>query len=108
MEKYRLQFFDAHKACLAINWANAYENGKFATGDCVVRAICGTTDVDAHNRAHQQLQTYTEPMSLEDARRYIAEHILMLGSMVHDCVGIVLEDSENPIVRFDPPIPAHS
>lgn len=102
-DQYRLQFFDAHKACLAINWANAYEN-RFARGDCVVRAICGTTEVDAHNRARHQHQTYTTPMPIEDVRRYIAEHPLMLGSSVHDCVGIVLEDAGDRFVPFGNPI----
>lgn len=103
-EWYRLQLFDTHGACFAINWANAYENGRFATGDCVVRAIRATTDVDTHNHARHQLQRYTEPMSLGDVRRYITEHPMMLGAQIHDCVGVVLEDADDCIITFGAPI----
>ncbi|MDP3771689.1 MAG: hypothetical protein Q8R16_05295 [bacterium] len=51
-----------------------------------------------------QSQTYTDPLTLDAARRYIAEHTVMLGAQIHDCVGIVLEDAEDRIIPFDPPI----
>jgi len=107
-DQYRLQLFDIHGACLAINWASAYGADRYATGDCVVRAIRSTTDVAAHNRTRGQLQRYTDPMTISDVRRFIDEHRMMLGSQVHDCVGIVLEDSEDRIVPFDQPITVRS
>ncbi|MDO8622473.1 MAG: hypothetical protein Q7R80_04540 [bacterium] len=103
-EHYRLQLFDFHATCLAINWASAYGANR-AVGDCVVLAIRAATDVDAHNRTRGQRQRYTEPMALADARRFVEAMKHLLGSRVHDCIGIVLEDDgAYPVVAFDPPI----
>lgn len=107
MEQYRLQLFDPAGTCFAINWANVYDR-HFKQGDCVVRAIRAETDVDAHNREHLQQQRYTRPMTLDEARAYISARTGALGKLIHDCVGLVLEDAENRLALFVLPITVRS
>lgn len=44
---------------------------------------------------------YLEPMTLEEVRAYVAAHPCVLGSMIHDCRGIIVSDEvivfENPV-----------
>ena len=87
---YRLQFWDKRKNALAINWAK--DRVDYVEGDCRVRAILGSTDVEEHNKNHFQRQEYSEPMTLEQARDYIKVNTARLGE-VHDCVGLTLEDA---------------
>ena len=71
--------------------------------DCRVRAIKESTDVDEHNKGHHQRQNYAEPMTLDELKTYIAKNSGMLGSQIHDCVGLTLEDVCKK-VEFDEPI----
>ncbi|MFA4960316.1 MAG: hypothetical protein WC548_01505 [Candidatus Pacearchaeota archaeon] len=101
VEKYKLQYWDNKNTVLSISWASDRED--YVTGDCRVRAIRESTDVYEHNRGHSQVQNYTEPMTLDESRTYIAKNSKMLGSQIHDCVGLTLEDvCEN--VEFGEPI----
>jgi len=100
-EKYKLQYWDHANTVLSIGWATNEE--EYVAGDCVVRAIKETADVDQHNKKHFQHQNYTEPMTLSEARRYIAQNKEMLGSLIHDCVGLTLEDTLEE-VEFRRPI----
>ena len=101
MKRYRLQFFDrSEPKIFAINWVAG--PGRVA-GDCRVRAIAGTTDPDAHNRASHQRQRYSEPLTLDEARAYVAANAAGLGTLIHDCVGLQLEDG-TPDVDFAEPI----
>lgn len=88
VEKYKLQYWDHRNNLLSINWAHSRD---YVAGDCRVRAIPGDMNVDDHNRIQFQRQTYSAPMTLEEAREYIAQNSEMLGK-VHDCVGLTLED----------------
>jgi hypothetical protein len=88
-DKYKLQYWDSRNTVLSINWAGDRED--YIRGDCRVRAIRGSTDVVKHNRNHLQIKNYTKPMTLDQARTYIAENSGMLGQ-IHDCVGLTLED----------------
>ena len=85
VDKYRLQYFTRFHDALAISWVKS-------NGDCNVRALKESTNVDEHNKSHFQTQTYSEPMTLAEARDYIFENAEMLGILVHDCVGLQLED----------------
>lgn len=97
-EQYKLQYWDRENQFLSINWA-----GKgHAFGDCRVRAIMDNTDVNAHNKTHFQKQNYSKPMTIEEAREYIAKNTGMLGE-VRDCVGLTLEDVCK-VVEFSKPI----
>ena len=99
-KQYKLQYWDHRNEALSINWASDRED--YVAGDCRVRAIMGSTDVDEHNKQHFQRQNYSPPMSLEEARQYIAQNQDMLGK-VHDCVGLTLEDVCG-VVEFSEPI----
>ena len=100
-DKYRLQYFWPHKTdLLAIQWACGKDR---TSGDCLVRAIQDTTDVDDHNRSNNQMYLYSVPMSLEEARDFVARNHVML-EQVYDCLGLTLEDACNQEVRFDSPV----
>ena len=100
-DKYKLQYFWPHKTnVLAIQWASGED---YVSGDCLVRAIQDTTDVDTHNISTHQKQLYSIPMSLKEARDFGARNYIMLGE-VHDCLGLTLEDACNQEVRFDSPV----
>jgi hypothetical protein len=101
VDKYKLQYWDSRNTVLSINWAGDRED--YIKGDCRVRAIRESTDVVKHNINHLQIKNYTNPMTLDEARAYIAENSGMLGSQIHDCVGLTLEDVCNK-VEFDEPI----
>jgi len=84
-DKYRLQYFINSKDVLAITWAES-------NGDCRVRALKESTNVAEHNTSHFQEQTYSDPMTLGEVRDYISANTELLGTLVHDCVGLHLED----------------
>lgn len=90
-EKFRLQYCSRFKDVVAINWA--FDRAKYVLGDCYVRAIREETDIAEHNRIHCQKPIYTEPMALAEAQGFISENKRLLGSMIHDCVGLQLEDT---------------
>jgi len=99
--KYRLQYWDHRNTVLSINWAA--DRRDYVPGDCRVRAIKAITDVEKHNKSNYQRQNYTKPMTLDEARVYIAKNSRMLGSPINDCVGLTLEDICG-VVEFDEPI----
>ena len=101
VEKYKLQYWDIENTMLSINWVG--DRKDYVRGDCRVRAIKKSTDTERHNTSHHQKQNYSKPMTLDESRIYIAENSEMLGSQIHDCVGLTLEDVCEK-VEFDRPI----
>ena len=85
-ERFRLQYFSRFRNVLAINWA--FHNDGYVSGDCYVRAIISETYFAENNNP-----LYTEPMTLAEARVFISEKKELLGDMIHDCIGLQLEDN---------------
>ena len=98
--QYKLQYWDPRNKLLSIKWAK--DRKDYIAGDCRVRAIQESTDVDEHNKIHSQKQNYSKLMTLDEARRYIEENSQMLDE-VHDCVGLTLEDVCK-VINFSMPI----
>jgi len=108
MERYRPEYFGRERDILLINWAN--DNPNYSTGDCRVKAIHESTDVKKHCRKNFHKSFYTDPMTLDEARRYIFDNSGMLGSLINNCVGLRLEDRCNDEMNldFETPIPVYS
>lgn len=96
-ERFRLQYYGRDRDFLAITWAFDHEG--YVPGNCYVRAIRSETDFAEHDDF-----PYTEPMTLAEARVIIYENKGMLGSMIHDCIGLKLEDTLKGSVIFLEPI----
>ena len=88
MEKYRLQHFMRDRNILAIKFANFSPD--YVPGDFYVRAILGTTNPVAYNKANGQKNIYTQPYTLAQARQFIINWKNF--DEVHDCMGLSLED----------------
>jgi len=91
--KYRLKWSSYYKEdCLAIQWAHGNEN--YVAGDCYVRALQEGTD--EYKYLKETLQPtyikYTKLLTLEEIREFVAENKSFLGTQIHDCVGILIED----------------
>ncbi|MDP3779275.1 MAG: hypothetical protein Q8R30_04510 [bacterium] len=67
---------------LQIRWGHQLED--YQAGDCLV--------VVKGNKDDQGRYEYLKPMTREAARAYIAAHIQMLGSLIHDCRGLIRDD----------------
>ncbi|MBT7706063.1 hypothetical protein HN747_01310 [archaeon] len=104
LERYKLQYFGVDNTVLSISLARGHGYSK---GDCRVRTIHEHTNPDAHNRARLQSLDYSEPMSIESIKTYIAQNKRMLGSRINNCVGITLEDTLSTL-DFDKPISVRS
>ena len=89
-KKYRLQYWDSQNSVLSISWAWDREN--YIAGDCRVRAIKESTDIEKHNKINHQTQNYTKSMTLNESRAHIVKNSKILGSQIHDCIGLILED----------------
>jgi len=96
MEKYRLQHFMRDRNILAIKFANF--SSDYVPGDFYVRAILGTTNSVAHNKANGQKNIYTQSYTLAQARQVIMNWSNF--GEVHDCMGLALED-ESRYVDFE-------
>ena len=81
-----------------IQWAHHTKNYK--PGDCLVVAR-KLNEAQSHVISCQDLDTMNLPMSLEDIHAYITAHPNILGSMIHDCRGIVCDDE---VILFNNPI----
>ena len=99
MSRYRLQRMALSDVFL-IAWADRRPG--YVPGDCYVRAIEEKTDPVSHPRLVHTRARYTEPMTLDEARAIVAANPLELGSMIHDCVGLLLEDGR--AVDFAEPV----
>ena len=97
-EKFQLQYWSRFKDALSIQWA--FDRPNHVSGDCYMRAIRSETDAMGHNRRRHQNLPYTEPMTLAEARAFLSENKGLLGSRIHDCIGLQLEDT--PIIEKVP------
>jgi len=100
MNKFRLQYWDSREEVLSIQWA--FGRKDYVSGDCYVRAIAEETDVNEHNARNHQNQKYSEPLTLDEARKYVEDNVRMLGE-VHDCLGLRLEE-KCEVAEFSAPI----
>ena len=96
-EPIRLKYFSA--GTLNIRWAS--DRKDYVQGDCYVLAVRASVPVAAHGGPGV---AWSEPMPLADARAFIAAHPQMLGSQIHDCVGVALEDGDRATIAFATPI----
>lgn len=101
-ERYRLQYFRS-KTSLSIKWCNNEDN--YVRGDCRVRAIKESTDIKVHNKKNLQSNLYTGLMTKKELKEFISRDPDLLGSMINNCRGLVLEDFVFfEKVDFDSPI----
>lgn len=102
VNRYRLQYRDERNNALSIQFAY-YKTGAIP-GDCYrVKAIKESTDVELYNKDHFPGKNYTNPMTFDEARQYIAQNHELFGSQRFLCVGLTLEDICGKI-DFDVPI----
>lgn len=94
-ERFRLKLFSPLH--LAITWAS--ERPDYVAGDCY--AVAFTADAEAETPT-------LAPMTLDEIRVYIAGRTDMLGSQIHDCVGISIQDQDGRAVAFPSPLPVRN
>jgi hypothetical protein len=100
-EKYKLQYRNYKEDSFAIRWTHNKKD--YVEGDCLVKAIKTDTDVKINKRLRLQENYYTNSMTLDGARNLIVKNKNMLGSQIHDCIGLTLDDICES-VEFDEPI----
>jgi len=104
-EKYKLRYWDRDEKVLSIRWAG--DRTDYVPGDCRVLAIKESTQISQDQKSSLLGQKYTAPMTLDELREYIVKNAKMLGSLIHNCVGINLEDICEA-VEFEKPIEVRS
>lgn len=99
MKKYRLVLFkDGALRYVNISW----HKGKDAKrGDCFVRAISEETRIE---EGKISLETYSDLMTLEEMRQFIAERKHWLGTYVERYVGVSLDDKKDKRIFFKEPV----
>ena len=78
-----------------IQWAFAASD--YEPGDCLVVVDPAGTECDVDWIS----PGYLDPMTLEEIRAYIAADTRVLGFLIHDCRGIVLDGE---MILFDNPV----
>lgn len=99
MKKYKLRFL---KNGPNLDFAvRCEESFKAINKHCFILAIGSETDDIHHMKICQEIRIYSEPMSLDDIIKYIADNTGMFMPEVAYCRGIVLEDDGQEMVRFE-------
>jgi len=99
MKRYKIQLLrDGRLKFIAIAW-NKEKNAK--VGDCFIRTINENADT---REGMVSMETYSEPMTLDEIRKYVESRMYMLGADIGRCVGISLEDNGSKKIYFDGPI----
>lgn len=96
-ERIRLKYQTA--GTLSIRWA--HERKDYVAGDCFVCACRETSDPSEFDLHDADPSTaWSRPMTLEEAREFIAGHRHMLGSMINRCLGVTLLDEKYATICF--------
>jgi len=99
MERYRLTLLrDGSQKYFAILWSR--EEGA-ETGDCFVRAI---SEKNESQKGKISVETYSEPMTLDEIRKHVEGQMHMLGADIGRCMGISLDKEKDIKVHFREPI----
>ncbi|OGH70367.1 MAG: hypothetical protein A2754_03150 [Candidatus Magasanikbacteria bacterium RIFCSPHIGHO2_01_FULL_47_8] len=99
-ERFRLEWHSP--GVLAIGWARGTSRVR---GDCLVNAIQEKTDPKAfiEKQKRPDHTKFTNLMTFAEARQFIAQNPRMLGSQIHDCLGLKLMDARQ-ILLFSIPL----
>lgn len=96
MEKYRMSLLrDGRLEYFAILWSREKDA---QTGDCFVRAIGENKKI---REGKMSVETYSEPMTLDEIRKHVENHMQMLGSDIGRCMGISLDDEKDKKIYFE-------
>lgn len=98
-ERFRLKFFVSDGSFVQINWARGRDR---VSGDCYVSTIKESSDPKVVHPHAPHDQRYSPPMTLDEIRAYVAARPEMLGSQIHDCIGVELMEDELPHVFAEP------
>jgi hypothetical protein len=96
-ERFRLWWYDQEQTILRIDYPGpcGRQKGMYTEEDCYVVAIEETTDPEEYKKSHNGLVvSFTEPMTLSEARAFIASDFSRVG-IVRDCLGLVLIDPKD-------------
>jgi len=99
MERYRIMLLrDGRLKFIAITWSREKDA---QTGDCFVRAISEKTKV---REGKISVETHSEPMTLDEIRKHVENHMHLLGSDIGRCMGLSLQDRKDEKIYFEKPI----
>jgi len=90
-ERFRLKLFSPMH--LSIVW-DSKRHG-YVPGDCQVVAFSAGAEAETPTLA---------PMTIDEIRAYVADRTDMLGTLIHDCTGISVQDQDGRGVDFPSPI----
>ena len=89
----RYQIRTLVKHIVLIRWA--FDLPNYEAGDCVV--VVDPEGAEAVGFCSGSF----EPMTLEEIRAFVAADTSVLGSLIHDCHGVILD---NEMILFEHPI----
>lgn len=99
MEKYKMLLLrDGGLKYFAITWSRE-KNAE--TGDCFVRVINEETKV---REGKVCMEIYSEPMTLDELRKYVESQPHLLGADIGRCMGISLDGDKDKKIYFKDPI----